>query len=526
MIVDFDDLAADPVSLLRPVLIVGSGPVGLALAEGLRRRGISTLTVESGGPVSTASSPFNLQESRGHPFTGVERRGRGLGGGTTQWAGQCIRFHEMDFASRSWIPDSGWPLSYDDLLPFYAEAEEYLAVSADEYHARTWHALGEEPGQLVDVDYPVRFSVYAPEPDLIRRDRARLTSDADRVLLYNATVTELLRSDDRVTGVKVRSLHGRTETLRADVVVLATGAIEVARLLLHPSDDFPQGVGTASGHVGRHFQDHPTGVIGEVVRSPSAVRFSEIPRWFAVRNHGSRRHLPRLVLSSQLQRRFEVLNACVLVGFEWSEDSLTENLRQLQRAFAGHRFDLSARSRFRRILSNPAELRRTVVARARGRSFSEQPSRVQLAVHLEQAPNNSSRVTLGDRRDPLGRRIAAVDWRVGEEERRAAIAVGQGARCYFERHRLGDVVLDPRLETSEWVNLVHDNQHHSGTARMASRERDGVVDVDGRVFGLRSLHVAGGATFPTSSYANPTLTMMATGFRLAAVLDRDRRLVG
>ena len=60
--------------------------------------------------------------------------------------------------------------------------------------------------------------------------------------------------------------------------------------------------------------------------------------------------------------------------------------------------------------------------------------------------------------------------------------------------------------------------HHIGTARMGIDPRSSVVDADCRVHSVRNLFVAGSAVFPTSSQANPTLTLVALALRLAAHL--------
>jgi choline dehydrogenase-like flavoprotein len=57
--------------------------------------------------------------------------------------------------------------------------------------------------------------------------------------------------------------------------------------------------------------------------------------------------------------------------------------------------------------------------------------------------------------------------------------------------------------------------HHIGTARMGNDPRTSVVDANCRVHGVRNLHVASAAVFPTSSQANPTLTVVALSLRLA-----------
>jgi choline dehydrogenase-like flavoprotein len=58
-------------------------------------------------------------------------------------------------------------------------------------------------------------------------------------------------------------------------------------------------------------------------------------------------------------------------------------------------------------------------------------------------------------------------------------------------------------------------EHAMGTTRMGANPGSGVVDKNCRVFGLDNLFVAGGSVFPTGGWANPTLTIIALGLRLA-----------
>ena len=62
--------------------------------------------------------------------------------------------------------------------------------------------------------------------------------------------------------------------------------------------------------------------------------------------------------------------------------------------------------------------------------------------------------------------------------------------------------------------------HHIGTARMGATPATGVVDTECRVHGVGNLFIAGPSVFPTSSQANPTLTIVAMSLRLAATLKR------
>jgi choline dehydrogenase-like flavoprotein len=61
--------------------------------------------------------------------------------------------------------------------------------------------------------------------------------------------------------------------------------------------------------------------------------------------------------------------------------------------------------------------------------------------------------------------------------------------------------------------------HHAGTTRMALDRQDGVVDPNGRVFGVDNLYLTGASVFPSAGFANPTLTIVALARRLGRHLD-------
>jgi len=74
-----------------------------------------------------------------------------------------------------------------------------------------------------------------------------------------------------------------------------------------------------------------------------------------------------------------------------------------------------------------------------------------------------------------------------------------------------------RVRLYEWDDnqYVTPTFHFSGTTRMASDPRVGVVDADCRVHSTRNLFVAGSSVFPTVGHVNPTLTIVALACRLA-----------
>jgi choline dehydrogenase-like flavoprotein len=80
---------------------------------------------------------------------------------------------------------------------------------------------------------------------------------------------------------------------------------------------------------------------------------------------------------------------------------------------------------------------------------------------------------------------------------------------------------DDRTLADEIARACPVGGHHIGATRMSFSPRSGVVDANCAVHGIPNLFVASASVFPTSSHANPTLTIVALSLRLAAHL-KDR----
>jgi hypothetical protein len=143
--------------------------------------------------------------------------------------------------------------------------------------------------------------------------------------------------------------------------------------------------------------------------------------------------------------------------------------------------------------------------------------RYPLEFNAEQMPNSDSRVMLGNDTDSLGMPRLVVHWRFRDAELDAICRAYYVLASAFAESGLGEVDLDPDPELSGSVRraLVPQGGHHIGTARMGADASAGVVDTNSEVWGTRGLFVAGAAVFPTSGFANPTLTAVALAFRLA-----------
>jgi choline dehydrogenase-like flavoprotein len=132
---------------------------------------------------------------------------------------------------------------------------------------------------------------------------------------------------------------------------------------------------------------------------------------------------------------------------------------------------------------------------------------------------------LSTSRDALGLLRVQVDWRLNHSERHTMQVMTNVMGA--ELKRLGLAELEPESwltePGNEWKSKLTDCFHHIGTTRMSDSPRTGVVDGNCEVFGVKGLYIGGSSTFPTSGYANPTLTIVAMSMRLASHLKAELR---
>ena len=124
MITDYSDTSV-PDIIESDICIIGAGAAGLSIARSFLGTSVKVCVVESGG----LSGEENTQSlyagsSTGTPeFDPGHSRRRIFGGSCSGWGGGCIPLGNMD--ARDWVPNSGWPISYEELKPYYSKAQSF-----------------------------------------------------------------------------------------------------------------------------------------------------------------------------------------------------------------------------------------------------------------------------------------------------------------------------------------------------------------------------------------------------------------
>ncbi len=116
----------------------------------------------------------------------------------------------------------------------------------------------------------------------------------------------------------------------------------------------------------------------------------------------------------------------------------------------------------------------------------------------------------------MGQRRLRLDWRLTDLEHRTLQVIVETVQEEFARLGLGHIVPESWVAApnADWQSRLVDCFHHAGTTRIGKDRRNGAVDANCAVFDVPNMFICGGSVFPTSGYANPTLTIEALAMRL------------
>ena len=316
------------------VIIIGTGAGGGTLAYHLAPSGKRILILERGDYVPREKANWdpqvvNVDAHYNTTETWLDKDGKDLhphtnyyvGGNTKFYGAALFRLRKEDFGEiRHYGGISpAWPISYDDLEPYYTEAEKLYHVHGTRGEDPTeppasgpypWPAVSHEPRiqQLAEgfaqsglKPFHVPLGIQLDEKNPIKSPCIRCnTCDGFPCLVSAKADAQVLCVDEAVkfpnvtlltnslvkrlaadpTGREVRSVaverNGALESYSADLVVVSAGAINSAALLLRSADDkHPRGLANSSDVVGRHYMGHTNSVLMAISKCPNPSIFQK-----------------------------------------------------------------------------------------------------------------------------------------------------------------------------------------------------------------------------------------------------------
>jgi choline dehydrogenase-like flavoprotein len=528
------------------ICIVGSGPVGMALALEFESLGSDVVVLESGrkriAPELAELSSAVIVDPLRHAKMEIAVC-RALGGTSWTWGGRCVAFDQVDFASRAHVPHSGWPIGKDDVEPWYARASEYLRCGDARFYSPPAHAC--DLGADVSADFLERWST---ESQLVLAHQERIER-SERIKLYlDSTVIDLdLGSNGRAVETVVVAGSDGTSRVKARNVILAAGGIETTRLLLAVQRLWTDHFGGAGGPLGRYYMGHISGKIASIVfDEPAAIADFDF-ELDAAHTYVRR----RFMLSAAAQMEHGLLNTAF-----WPDNPPFHDPRHRSSVLSAVFLALSLPPIGRRLLPEAIRtahvgpkprrfgdhianvifgaprgvwdilkiLRDRFLSKPRKPGFLVRNSngRYALHYHCEQEPSPDSRVVLTEEKDKFGLPRVAIDLRFTDDDVHSVIDSHQILDSALRANGVGR--LEYWYPDEELPNRVlaqaSDGFHQAGTTRMGQNPKDSVVDSNLKVHDVANLYVASSSVFPTSGQANSTYLATALAVRLANHLGK------
>jgi choline dehydrogenase-like flavoprotein len=496
------------------ICIVGGGAAGISIARELIDEDCSVLLLESGGKSFDPEIQRLYQgvNSR-NDFALDSSRLRFLGGSTNHWAGWCAPLDEFDFVRRDWVPNSGWPITYDVLMPYYRRAQHVCELGDYRYDIADWPSQNQAALPLDPEKLEHKMWQLSPPTVFGRVYEQELSRAANLKVILDATVTQIVTDGNgsTVTAVTLADLHGRRATVRAALFVIACGGIETPRLLLASNRIQSAGIGNRHDLVGRFFMEHPHPDAGGILLTGDP----ESLRAYSIREVEGERIVTAFGPSPAAQQRLRILNSSIALSgpLRHGPSEGWDSLMKLSRSGQSGEWPEGMGSHVAKVLRDLDDILAEGYRRATGGDVKG----FQLRARTEVVPNPENRITLDHERDALNVNRIRLDWNVGSLDRSTVATTMQLLAEELGRLNVARVRVNELLfkDDSSWSENLSWFGHHMGTTRMDENPKRGVVDTNCRVHGVSNLFIASSSVFPTCGFANPTLTICAIALRLA-----------
>jgi choline dehydrogenase-like flavoprotein len=533
----------DPEGTLWDVVIIGAGMGGSVLGWSLARQNFSILYLERGVPVSplreNQKSGQQQRQSRLRRLFRPEREvddpaaraawgrritvrrdgktvefyppmGNGPGGSSAIYGAALERFRREDFSAvhdETLQPEplpNGWPIEYDDFIPYYEKAENLLRVRGtpdptdpdgdfflrpppplserDTNFFESFKAAGLAPYRLhVGIDYipgcPECLGELCPsdcKAEGASRALKPALMDHNAKLLTGFEVERLDTANDQIKQV-VGRLGEREVKIQARVVVLAAGALNTPLILLNSiSNRWPLGIGNSNDLVGRGLMFH----VGEIFALWPTRKVSSVG--------------PKKTLSSRALNVVEGIKLGCIQSF------LPSVYPSILSEFVVGLFE--RKLRFKIPLLKVATM---AAAKLANPIFS---NAALFSTILEDFPYYKNRI-VPDPKTPSG---FSIYYDVAEE-----LSFRTSLMRKLIKRRLAPY-WSIFLSNSDNLNLNYG--HPSGTCRFGKSPETSVLTPENKVRGVENLYVADASFFPSSGGINPALTVAANALRVADII--------
>lgn len=460
----------------------------------------------------------------GTPYAGV--RARILGGRTNFWGRGALRYGPLEFnaASRDGF-DVDWPITYDDVKPYYDKVDVLLGCSGtSENLVQVPDGVFQRPSKLNCVEVEFKRAInkmgrhYIPgragvtTEGVLNKYRTRCMGrgrcgrgcdlqssfHSPTALIYPARdtgnltvrpysiVSQVLTDADTGRASGVRVIDGNTREVmdfRARVVVLGAGTLESTRILLNSrSPRHPDGLGNSSGVLGCYLSEHMMGIRGSgfmpsrIGKEPTLDDGRPVPPYIPRFRNVTDRH-PDFLRGYHFQGG----------GGSGEYPGMAHQIRGY-----GKGFKASVRKYY--------------------------PAMISLGGFGEVLPRKENRVTLDPQvTDAWGIPVLRFDYTFGENEMRMAQDMAESVEEMLTAAGAEDIKIVKDPLPPGW------SIHEIGTARMGRDPKASVTDPYCRLHDAPNVYLADASPFVSGGTQNTTWSILAMCWRTMDYLKEEMR---
>lgn len=485
-------------------VVIGSGAGGGTLANELAQKGVDVVCLEAGNRLEMSDIVNDLNKMDTLVGWHDPREGsptwlcKTVGGTTMRWSAVSLRFKDYEmkplttYGKVEGASLIDWPITYDELAPFYTRAEFKMGVSgtgdipnsSETNNAKVLRTGGALAGYK---DYSTAHIAINPEARDGRPGCEQLAfcfSGCAIGAKWSTLYTEIPKAEEtnhfelrpksmavrvnhdksgKVTGVVYLDKNGNQHEQKARGVAVACNVVETTRLLLNSDSNlFPKGLGNGSDQLGRNYMKHQHSGV-------AAIMPGDVNAHRGARQTG-------------------------LIFDEWKHD--------ISRGFVSG-YTIQA------MFASPGMIAGAIGGW--GKDFADMISEYKKMAYsfasCEDLPELNNRITLHSvKKDGNGLPVPVL-----------AYAQHENSKA-LEEHSIAAMTEIYESLGGTKITRSHGNVstcHNMGTARMSDDPEDGVTNRWGQVHNIPNLFVSDGGLFPSSGAGNPTLTIVALAIRQA-----------
>jgi len=484
------------------ICIVGSGIGGSSLAYELSKNDVDFILIEAGGLEKHLDNVKH--ENVGLDFKMPTTRSIELGGTSNLWGGGLTLLDEIDFKERKYIPESGWEVSLKELISYYEKAGKIFNLKNFDYFYE--EKLSKKfKKEIKDVKYSNNlknkfFQIPLPIFNFKNILIDIFKENNNQHCYYNSTALELIKSNGKIKKIKVGTDGGFFE-IKANIFILATGALETPRLLLNSN--------IKNQNIGKYLMDHPKGYLSQLDMKESGIPKHHI--YAFMKYDGDDMQIKTgLTIKNDVQLQNEIFNHNVYIKPIVNNLNIMRKIEELGIIVHTFRNSENKLKDILFLLRNFNTLLRGVAYKF---DFSALYKKTGIFIVSEQIPSPNSNVDLSSIKDKWGYPIAKINWQVAKQD------IDNVKKFYsFLKENLNypkeDFKYGLNDDADDWKNTLSSAAHHCGTCRIGKNEKDGVIDKNLKVYGFENLFICDASIFRTSGNANPAFTISAFAVRL------------